>query len=50
MVDPRRHNGADVWTAYRTRKDGVRVMLGRTRKKASAAPKELLKLVTWAKV
>lgn len=49
-VDPRTHNGPDVWTAYRTRKDGIRVMLGRTRKKVSEAPKQLLKLVTWTKV
>jgi carbonic anhydrase/acetyltransferase-like protein (isoleucine patch superfamily) len=49
-VDPRTNNGPEVWTAYRTRKDGVRVLLGRTRKKVSAAPKELLKMVTWAKV
>jgi len=49
-VDPRTHDGPAVWTAYRTRKDGVRVMLGRRPKKVSEAPKELLKLITWTKV
>jgi UDP-3-O-[3-hydroxymyristoyl] glucosamine N-acyltransferase len=49
-VDPRTHNGPDVWTAYRTRHDGVRVMLGRRRKKVSEAPRELLTLITWTKV
>lgn len=50
LVDPRNDDGPDVWTAYRTRKDGVRVMLGRRRKKLADAPEELLKLVTWTKV
>ena len=49
-VDPRTHSGPEVWTAYRTRKDGVRVLFGRKRQKLSAAPKELLKKITWAKV
>ena len=50
VVDPRTHDGPDVWTAYRTRKGGVRVMLGRRRKKLADAPPELRKLVTWTKV
>lgn len=48
--DPRKQDGPNVWTAYRTRKNKVRVMYGRTQKKVSEAPAELLKLVTWTKV
>lgn len=50
LADPRKGDGPAVWTAYRTRKDGVAVMRGRTPMGLGDAPEELLDAVGWAKV